>query len=295
MYRILSLAGGGVRGYISALTLAEIERRSGKKIYEMFDLIVGTSIGSFIGANVQALPAVYVADLFKHLSPRVFKKDPWSFYGMNKSLYQTSFKNDCIKELFEFNQEAKTKYGYVAYDIKARRPVIFNNVEDINNSNYLLTTKYTIADAICASSSAPLYWDPYKLDNMLLVDGALISNSPVGVGIKLAHTEQVRLCDMSIVSIGTGKLIKSYNLTNGGRIINWLRPLINILIDGQTELTNMCYEDEGLHYYNLDIDLKNADDDLDNISATNFVDLGIDSGRLITTHSKKIDTICNLF
>ena len=295
MYRILSLSGGGVRGYISALTLAEIEKRSGKKIHEMFDLIVGTSIGSFIGANVQSLPAEYVADLFQHLSPRVFKHNPWSIFGLINSLYNTEAKNSCIKELFDFKMDAKTKYGYVSYDIKSRRPVVFNNIEDINNTKYLLTSKYNLSDAICASTSAPLYWDPYKLDKMILVDGAMISNSPVAVGIKLAHTEHVRLRDMSIVSIGTGKLTRPYNKTNGGQILTWVRPLINILIDGQSELTNMCYEDEGLDYYGLDIDLANANDDLDDISVQNFKDLNTDANRLIDLNSNKIDKICKHF
>ena len=295
MYRILSLSGGGVRGYITALTLAELERRSGKKIYEMFDLIVGTSIGSFLGAMVQTLPAQYTADVFKHTAPRVFKGNPFSFFGLVQSLYNTDIKNDCIKELLGHKEESKTGYGFVAYDIKARRPVIFNNLEDHNSSKYLLTTKYNIADAVCASTSAPLYWNPYVLDKMLLVDGALISNSPVGVGIKLAHTEDVRLRDMSIVSIGTGKLTRPYNKTNGGNIITWLKPLINILIDGQTELTNMCYEDEGLDYYNLDIDLANADDDLDNIKEENFKDFSIDFDRLVKLHNNKLDLICDRF
>ena len=295
MYRILSLSGGGVRGYISALTLAEIEKRSGKKIHEMFDLIVGTSIGSFIGANVQSLPAEYVADLFQHLSPRVFKQNPWSIFGLINSLYNTEAKNGCIKELFDFKMDAKTKYGYVSYDIKSRRPVVFNNIENINNTKYLLTSKYNLSDAICASTSAPLYWDPYKLDKMILVDGAMISNSPVAVGIKLAHTEHVRLRDMSIVSIGTGKLTRPYNKTNGGQILTWVRPLINILIDGQSELTNMCYEDEGLDYYGLDIDLANANDDLDDISVQNFKDLNTDANRLIDLNSNKIDKICKHF
>ena len=295
MYRILSLSGGGVRGYISALTLAEIEKRSGKKIHEMFDLIVGTSIGSFIGANVQSLPAEYVADLFQHLSPRVFKQNPWSIFGLINSLYNTEAKNGCIKELFDFKMDAKTKYGYVSYDIKSRRPVVFNNIENINNTKYLLTSKYNLSDAICASTSAPLYWDPYKLDKMILVDGAMISNSPVAVGIKLAHTEHVRLRDMSIVSIGTGKLTRPYNKTNGGQILTWVRPLINILIDGQSELTNMCYEDEGLDYYGLDIDLANANDDLDDISVQNFKDLNTDANRLIDLNRNKIDKICKDF
>jgi uncharacterized protein len=44
--KILSLDGGGMRGVIPGILLTEIERRTGKPISELFDLIAGTSIGA---------------------------------------------------------------------------------------------------------------------------------------------------------------------------------------------------------------------------------------------------------
>ncbi len=46
--RILFLDGGGVRGLVQMTVLREIERRTGKKIVELFDWIVGTSTGGII-------------------------------------------------------------------------------------------------------------------------------------------------------------------------------------------------------------------------------------------------------
>ena len=50
--RILSLDGGGVRGLVPALILAEIEERTGRPIYQQFDLIVGTSTGSILALGL---------------------------------------------------------------------------------------------------------------------------------------------------------------------------------------------------------------------------------------------------
>src|SRR5438477_2908247 len=50
--RVLSLDGGGIRGVISATVLAEIERRCGKRIAEMFDLIAGTSTGGILALGL---------------------------------------------------------------------------------------------------------------------------------------------------------------------------------------------------------------------------------------------------
>ena len=52
--RILCLDGGGVRGLVQIEILRQIEKRTGKKITELFDWIVGTSTGGII-----ALAMVY--------------------------------------------------------------------------------------------------------------------------------------------------------------------------------------------------------------------------------------------
>jgi patatin-like phospholipase/acyl hydrolase len=48
MKRILSIDGGGIRGMIPALVLAEIERKTGRPIAAQFDLLAGTSTGGII-------------------------------------------------------------------------------------------------------------------------------------------------------------------------------------------------------------------------------------------------------
>ncbi|BET30025.1 hypothetical protein wCauBTS_06320 [Wolbachia pipientis] len=45
---ILSVDGGGIRGIILAIILAEIEQRTRKPIAEIFDLMAGTSTGGIV-------------------------------------------------------------------------------------------------------------------------------------------------------------------------------------------------------------------------------------------------------
>ena len=52
--RILCLDGGGMRGLVQIEILRQIEKKTGKKITELFDWIVGTSTGGII-----ALALVY--------------------------------------------------------------------------------------------------------------------------------------------------------------------------------------------------------------------------------------------
>ena len=46
--KVLAIDGGGIRGLIPALVLAEIESRTGRRIADMVDLIAGTSTGGIL-------------------------------------------------------------------------------------------------------------------------------------------------------------------------------------------------------------------------------------------------------
>ena len=50
--RVLFLDGGGIRCLIQVEMLMEIERRTGRKITELFDWFVGTNIGSVVAAGL---------------------------------------------------------------------------------------------------------------------------------------------------------------------------------------------------------------------------------------------------
>ena len=50
VYRILSLDGGGAKGFYTIGILDELEKNIGKPLHECFDLIFGTSTGSIIAA-----------------------------------------------------------------------------------------------------------------------------------------------------------------------------------------------------------------------------------------------------
>ena len=80
--KVLSIDGGGIRGLIPALVLAEIERRTGRRIAEMVDLVAGTSTGGILACGLtrpgpggaplysaEDLAAIYVEE-----GPRIFHR-----------------------------------------------------------------------------------------------------------------------------------------------------------------------------------------------------------------------------
>lgn len=76
MKRILQLDGGGCKGIMQLLWLVHIEKEIGKPIHDIFDLIVGTSIGAIVGAiaangRISMNSALYKME---YLFPKIFKR-----------------------------------------------------------------------------------------------------------------------------------------------------------------------------------------------------------------------------
>src|SRR5215207_6150829 len=75
--RVLAIDGGGIRGLIPALVLAELEDRAERQVFEMFDLIAGTSTGGILACALCApepLPASELVKLYEEEGPKIFDR-----------------------------------------------------------------------------------------------------------------------------------------------------------------------------------------------------------------------------
>ena len=75
--RVLAIDGGGIRGLIPALVLAEIESRSGRPVAEFFDLVAGTSTGAIIACALtqpDSMTAAQAAAIYEQEGPEVFHR-----------------------------------------------------------------------------------------------------------------------------------------------------------------------------------------------------------------------------
>ena len=76
MKRILSLRGGGAKGPAQVRALQLLEEHTGKRVADMFDLIIGTSVGSINGALMASgkLSAEEILQEMRTTLPKVFKR-----------------------------------------------------------------------------------------------------------------------------------------------------------------------------------------------------------------------------
>ncbi|MDR1054104.1 MAG: patatin-like phospholipase family protein, partial [Planctomycetaceae bacterium] len=83
-----------------------------------------------------------------------------------------------------------------------------------NGSVYIFKSQYSpefvrdkdvlLADAVLASCSAPMYFDPEKTDDYLLADGGLWANSPaIMATIDAKHRLQEKFHELRILTLGT--------------------------------------------------------------------------------------------
>lgn len=305
MKKILSIDGGGIRGLIPALVLAEIEAKSGKPIAESFDLIAGTSTGGIIalglakdnGSKSPAFSANELAQIYINRGREIFSRSFWqgvsSVGGLGDQLYSHEGLEKILQEYFadEPLSSCLTNTLVTSYDIQNRCPLFLKSWRKEYRS-------VLMKHAARATSAAPTYFEPALVPisgaTRALVDGGVYINSPS----VSAYAEARKIFDKEkkffVVSVGTGEMIRpiSYDESRDWGKIGWLGPLLSCMFDGMADAVN--YQMEmflGENYVRLQTDLSTASDDMDNASAGNIANLQHEAERLIQTYHHEIQRI----
>ncbi len=273
-FKLLSIDGGGIRGIVPAKILAEIERRTGKRISSLFNLIAGTSTGGILAAGL-ALPKPntkepkYTAeDLIKIYRERgreifyePFIEKVMKLDDISRPKYSSAGRDQVLKEYFGDTplQDAITEVLVTSYDIQLRAPVFFTsqtNKEERNNRYYRkISSGFTMHQAAMATSAAPTYFKPHKVEASsehetqkrgfyALVDGGVFANNPTSLALMEAIIDSkkpgktpLELKDILVVSLGTGSLTRRYDYEKAANwgLVGWVQPLLNITLDGSSE------------------------------------------------------------
>jgi len=220
---VLSLDGGGIRGIIPAMVLAEIENRTQKQISELFQLIGGTSTGGILAlaltrpdANGKAkFHAQDIVKLYENEGSQIFSRSVWHRIRSVGNLVEEKYPADGIENvLSKYFAESRLKDAITnvivtSYEIERRIPWFFKShkAKDIPGRDYLMT------QVARATSAAPTYFEPAKItlpengDYVALVDGGVFANNPAMCSYVEAKTLD-KESDVLLVSLGTGELTR---------------------------------------------------------------------------------------
>lgn len=179
--RILSLDGGGAKGFYPLGVLREVEALLPRPIHQTFDLIFGTSTGSIIAALLAVGRSVdEIYELYKERVPTIMRAK--SRYAKSEKLRETG------EEVFGATgfDAVLTGLGIVSTKWQLETPMIFKSRHSQahgRRATFEPGFGCTLADAVEASCSAFPFFERKTVttsagDVVELFDGGYCANNP---------------------------------------------------------------------------------------------------------------------
>lgn len=313
--KILSIDGGGVRGIIPAMLLAEIEAQTGKPIAELFDLVVGASTGGILALGLVApdkkVPAKprYTAEQFLGFyleeSHEIFDKS--LFYKITRGIFTRRYHAHALEKALKryfghtMLSEALKHVVIPSYEIHGRFTAFFKS-RDVHTKK--IEKDVLMRDVARAASAAPTYFVPKKIKaypGASFIDGGVFANNPA----MCAYAEAKEIFpdddDLLVVSLGTGnpQLTIEFGGVRSWGLLGWARPLWYILMDGSSDVVDyqlnyvLPDRESAKRYYRFQIELlEKGTEKLDDGSEANLNALVKLGQELLDANREDIRKLC---
>jgi patatin-like phospholipase/acyl hydrolase len=252
-YRVLSLDGGGIRGIITITLMQRLEKEIPGWLAGA-DMLAGTSTGGLIAlglANDESLESL--RDLYVNKGPSIFKDSLWhDLTHLDRLLGAEYATTDLELELHsrlgdKTLGQLQKKVLVTAFDLdnsspdpsmRFWKPKIFHNfVESGKPGSDSDVPAFKVG---LYTSAAPTYFP--SVDGF--VDGGVFASNPSMCA--LAQTQDPRthaagpaLSEVTLLSLGTGKPLEYIaGLTHDWGYVQWIEPLIDIMLDGVASIAD---------------------------------------------------------
>lgn len=244
MLRVLSLDGGGIRGYLTTRILVEIEKyldtqtKDPKPLGKRFGLIVGTSTGGLIAlALAIGKTAEEICEFYETAGPEIFskpaiydreKKFRWEafFWRAKTRFFRPKFDSQVLKALLKAKLFGDKKLSDIKNDdpqVAVTSVALDTGMLRKHASNYFPLhagrESETLVDIALATTAAPTYFAVAKEveHSTDLVDGGLVANNPAMIALIDAckmlakkggppKPEREYATNVKMLSVGTGQV-----------------------------------------------------------------------------------------
>jgi uncharacterized protein len=330
-YRILSIDGGGIRGIIPATIVVYLESRLQRlsknpnvRVGDYFDFIAGTSTGAIL-ACTYLCPTVEDATKYRYTAEDalrfylekgnyIFSTDIWntvtSMGGFLKARYPHAPLEKVLHVAFRQTKVSQLLKPCLitSYDVERKTPVFFQSHVARNNESM----DFQVRDVCRAAASAPLYFEPARINALngasyTLIDGSVFANNPTlcaltEAAVLFAEKGIPLTADQfEVVSLGTGRNQKVYTYDQvkdwGG--LGWLNPLLDVMINGasdaiERELTVQFQALQATQqYHRIQPELGEANQEMDDASPENIGRLMDVAAATIEKHKDALELIAN--
>ena len=216
MKKVLVLDGGGAKGIMQNKIITEIEKGVSKKVAEIFDLIVGTSVGAINGAmhasgKITSETDAHVFDTVvkkvfgkKHLVPPLYTADPIkdgfdTYLGANFTMGKCATKFMCtsvsaVDKMTHYFRSWGESCDALIYDIVRRSfaaPFFFGQVIDEKNQQVWLDGGVGIANC----PLLPALEEIQKLGWVTDKESVLLINIGTGYALETVPFEKAKKYD----------------------------------------------------------------------------------------------------
>jgi uncharacterized protein len=248
-FKVLAVDGGGIRGIIPALVLAEIERRTNHSTSALFDLLAGTSTGGIIalglvkpGADGKVeKSATDIVDIYEKTGTTIFPQTVLQGLHLGTihgAKYDARGLESVLKDQFGDTRlkDAVKPVLIPSHDIGKQTPMFFKS----EKAKLSPDADFAMRDVVRATSAAPTFFTPTRVQpadgstTYGLVDGGIDAANPA----MCAYAEAIKMGAAAgavlIVSLGTGTQGWSLDFakaTNWGAV-EWAPNLIGMVLDG---------------------------------------------------------------
>ncbi len=255
-FKILSLDGGGVRGYLSARILANIEAYLDQAtkvklpLGRRFDFLVGTSTGGIIALGLAiGRTAVEIASFYETLVPTIFNKN--ARRGVGARTYSPKYESTALRKALEglFKdatlENVQTDVCITGVALRTGKPRFYKSLYQAANIG---RQKEKLVDIALATSAAPTYFAAHDLKfSERIIDGGICANNPSVVAIvdainferpSLVSNAIARaLADIVMISVGTGEQPSMpYNADDlaAAGWLRWAQHISDVMFESQS-------------------------------------------------------------
>jgi patatin-like phospholipase/acyl hydrolase len=310
--RVLCLDGGGIRGMLPAMLVAEIERRCDAPASVLFDLIAGTSTGGIIAMGLampgeNGKPAFSAADgvaIYRDKGPSIFAKGGMDVLHSLGGLAGERYPADGLEEILHHTfgelrlTDALTEVLVCAYEISRRETYVFSSHRARTDPGQ----DVFMWQAVRSTTAAPTFFEPSRIVDPagrihVLIDGAVYANSPAMCAF--AEIQQNHHgSDLVIASVGAGSLTHrfEYEEARDWGVGRWARPLFEIVLDGSAQTSDHVLGQllGRERYFRFQQELIEATDSLDDVTPSNLAALEREGNRMIAQSAERLDKLCEL-
>jgi NTE family protein len=200
----LVLGGGAARGFAHVGVIRALEQ---EKI--PIDMIVGTSVGSLIGA-------IYASDQNSfelEWTAFMLDKDSLLDYGI-----LNAFTGMGVAKGEKLEEFVRTKIATV--NIENLKVPFAAVATDLNRGTRVVLDHGPVATAIHASSAIPGVFEPVNVQNGMLVDGGVLDNIPIAVA-------REKGADI-VIAVDISENVENFNITN---LVDVMLQAVNIMFN----------------------------------------------------------------